>query len=294
MLSTHYKKDSQLIAATIDNTTEKVKKRIYFLSPDDCSSDSSNSESEEDNEEYFRIPLAKKPKVEKKDETEFKCKSNEHVVPYYNPKERITMFIAGAQNCGKSYFVAQFLKTYRLMHPKRPIYLFTGLTEKDKHFEKFNIRQIIMDSENVDEIDLEKLRTDDKTDKRRGCLLIFDDTDRIRDKGLMQRVYKLLDDALANGRDHESQKGIADIDIVVTNHEINDYQRTRGILTNCNYVVLFPFYSLATQMNLVMDKIGISKATQKKILDYKGRAVIIRKIAPMYCVMNRKVFLLRK
>ena len=83
-------------------------------------------------------------------------------------------------------------------------------------------------------------------------------------------------------------------DELVTNHEINDYQRTRGILTNCNYVVLFPFYSLATQMNLVMDKIGISKATQKKILDYKGRAVIIRKIAPMYCVMNRKVFLLRK
>ena len=66
MLSTHYKKDAQLIAATIDNTTEKVKKRIYFLSPDDCSSESSNSESEEDNEEYFRIPMAKKPKVEKR------------------------------------------------------------------------------------------------------------------------------------------------------------------------------------------------------------------------------------
>ena len=66
MLSTHYKKDVQLIAATIDNTTEKVKKRIYFLSPNDCLSESSNSESEEDNEEYFRIPMAKKPKVEKK------------------------------------------------------------------------------------------------------------------------------------------------------------------------------------------------------------------------------------
>ena len=54
MLSTHYKKDAQLIAATIDNTSEKLKKRIYFLAPDDCSSDSSNSESEEeDGDEYF-------------------------------------------------------------------------------------------------------------------------------------------------------------------------------------------------------------------------------------------------
>lgn len=291
MLSTHHKKDAQLIAATIDDDTDKVGKRIYFLAPDDCTD--SEDESEDDEEEFFQIPMVKKMKKEV-DNTEFKCKGNEHIVPYYNPKERVAMFIAGAQNCGKSYFVAQFLKTYKLMHPKRPVYLLTGLTEKDKHFEKFDIRQIIMDSTNVGELDLEKLRVDDKTGKRRGCLLIFDDTDRIRDKGLMQRVYKLLDDALANGRDHETQKGMADIDILVTNHEINDYQRTRGILTNCNYVVLFPFYSLATQMSLVMDKIGISKETQKKIINYKGRAVIIRKIAPMYCVMKRKIFLLRK
>ena len=52
---------------------------------------------------------------------------------------------------------------------------------------------------------------------------------------------------LANGRNHETQAGKADIDVVVTNHEINDYQRTRGITTNCNYVVLFPYYSLSSQ-----------------------------------------------
>lgn len=290
MLTCHYRKEAQLIAASIDDVTDKVTKRVYFYCPEDEDTDS--NEDTEDEDGYFQIPLAKKMKRD--DDTVYKCKSNEHMVPYYNPKERITMFIAGAQNCGKSFFVAQFLKTYRLMHPKRPIYLLTGLTEKDKHFEKYDIRKIIMDSANVGDLDLEKLRNDETTEKRTGCLLIFDDTDRIRDKGLMQKVYKLLDDALANGRDHETQKGLADIDIVVTNHEINDYQRTRGILTNCNYVVLFPFYSLATQMRLVMDKIGISKETQKTILNYKGRAVIIRKIAPMYCVMKKKVFLLRK
>lgn len=295
MLSTHFKKDAQLIAATIDDDTDKIGKRIYFYPPsEDSESDESGDDEEgEGEEELFRIPMAKKFKKEENDD-EIKCESNEHIIPYYNPKERITMFIAGAQNCGKSYFVAEFLKTYRMMHPKRPIYLLTGLSEKDKHFEKFNIRQIIMDSTNVSELDLEKLRTDDKTGKRSGCLLIFDDTDRIRDKGLMEKTYKLLDDALANGRDHATQAGKADIDIVVTNHEINDRNRTRGVLTNCNYIVLFPFYSLTSQMNLIMEKIGISKETQKKILNYKGRAVIIRKIAPMYCIMKKKVFLLRK
>ena len=292
MLSTHFKKDAQLIAVTVDDDTDKLGNRIYFYPPSE-DSESEDSEESEEEDEMFRIPMAKK--IKKDDDTdEIKCPPNEHIIPYYNPKERITMFIAGAQNCGKSYFVAEFLKTYRLMHPKRPIYLLTGLTEKDKHFEKFNIRQVIMDSTNVGDLDLEKLRTDDATGQRKGCLLIFDDTDRIRDKALMEKTYKLLDDALANGRDHETQAGKADIDIVVTNHEINDRNRTRGILTNCNYVVLFPFYSLATQMNLVMDKIGISKETQKKILKYKGRAVIIRKVAPMYCIMKKKVLLLRK
>lgn len=290
MLSTHYKKDAQLIAVSINEDTEKVGRRVYFLNPEEVTS---SSESDSDSDGYFQIPMRKRRKKDY-DVTDFKCKSNEYMVPYYNPKERVTMFIAGAQNCGKSYFVAQFLKTYKLMHPKRPIYLITGLTEKDKHFEQFNIRQVIMDSANVGDLDLEKLRTDNQTGKRTGCLLIFDDTDRIRDKGLMQKVYKLLDDALANGRDHETQKGDADIDILVTNHEINDYQRTRGILTNCNYVVLFPFYSLSSQMKLIMDKIGISKETQKYILAYRGRAIIIRKIAPMYCVMRKKIFLLRK
>lgn len=292
MISTKYKKDAQLIAATINDDTKKVGKRIYFYPPsEETDSEESDDESDDEEASLFRVPLAKKAK---RDETVYKCLPNQHIVPYYNPAERVTMFIAGAQNCGKSYFVAEFLKTYKMMHPKRPVYLLTGLSEKDKHFEKMDIRQIIMDSSNVSELNLEKLRTDDKTGKRRGCLLIFDDTDRIRDKGLMQRVYKLLDDALANGRDHATQAGKADIDIVVTNHEINDYQRTRGILTNCNYVVLFPYYSLATQMNLIMDKIGISKETRKQILDYKGRAVILRKIAPMYCVMKKKVFLLKK
>lgn len=102
------------------------------------------------------------------------------------------MFIAGAQNCGKSYFVAEFIKTYKMMHPRRLIYLLTGLSEKDKHFEKLEIRQIIMDSSNIGDLDLEKLRTDDETGKRRGCLLIFDDTDRIRDKGLMQKGLQII------------------------------------------------------------------------------------------------------
>ena len=55
--------------------------------------------------------------------------------PVIDRKERITMFIAGCQNCGKSYYISGFLRTYRTIHPERPVFLVTGLSEKDKHFE---------------------------------------------------------------------------------------------------------------------------------------------------------------
>ena len=52
------------------------------------------------------------------------------------------MFIAGCQNCGKSYYISQFLMTYRMIHPERLVFLVTGLSEKDKHFEGFDLWKI--------------------------------------------------------------------------------------------------------------------------------------------------------
>ena len=37
--------------------------------------------------------------------------SEEKFVPYFRRDERITMFIAGCQNCGKSYYISQFLRS---------------------------------------------------------------------------------------------------------------------------------------------------------------------------------------
>lgn len=277
MLTTKFKKGAKLLGVCIDDESEEVVTKIFF---DD------EADSDDENEDY--IPL-KRPRHMK----EVFCDEGEHMEPFYNPDERVTMFIAGAQNCGKSYFIGQFLNDYREMHPRRPVYLLTGLTEKDKSLGEHRIRAIKMDEGTVGNLSLEKLRVDDKTGKRVGCLLIFDDVDRLRDKGLMKKVYDLLNDALCNGRDHSTQEAYADIDVIVTNHEINDYVRTKSILTECNYVVLFPYYSLRKQIDMVMDKIGISEEHKEKIRKYKGRAVVIHKVAPLYCVMKKEFFLLR-
>ena len=172
------------------------------------------------------------------------------------------------------------------------MFLVTGLSEKDKHFEGQEMWKINLS--HVPTLTLEDLRRRGPGAPRTGSLVIFDDVDRITDDKVNKAVQKLISDILSNGRDHATQAGIADIDIIVTNHEVNDYGRTKKLLTECNYVVLFPSATVGRQMKLIIDKIGVSKGIEKQITNYKtSRSLLIHKTYPMYCVMEDKVMLLR-
>lgn len=306
MLTTQ--KTKTLVGVAIKDKSQIVKKRIYFRDIEDVirkrkeeemkagalppakkgKYDISDSESDSESEEEVE------KKVESSDFREYVAPDGCHCEPFYRPKERITMFIAGPQNCGKSYFIAEFLDEYKQFHPKRPIYLLTGLDEEDKHFARHKIRKIIMDAETLGSLSLEELRTDDKTGKRTGCLLIFDDTDRIPNKLVIKKVYDLMGVALSTGRDHATQNGEADIDVVITNHEINDYLRTKNVLTECNYMVMFPQCSLKKQMDYCLEKVGMEKKMKDEIMSYnKSRSVVLHKTYPFYCVTMEKIFMLK-
>ena len=305
MLTTQ--KTRTLAAVAIKDKTQIIKKRIYFRNIEDVirkrkmleSSSSkgapvskkvpgkySNASDYDDNSSDGSDDEEEK-KAPETDFREYTAPEGCHMEPFYRPKERITMFIAGPQNCGKSYFIAEFLDEYKQFHPKRPIYLLTGLDEGDKHFARHNIRKIDMDAETIGSLSLEELRNDDKTGKRLGCLLIFDDTDRIPSKPLMKKVYDLMGMALSTGRDHTTQNGDADIDVIITNHEINDFLRTKPMLTECNYLVMFPQCSLKKQMDYCLDKVGITKTYNL------SRSLVIHKTYPFYAVMLDRIIMLK-
>ena len=313
MLTTQ--KTRTLAAVAIKDKTQIIKKRIYFRNIEDVIrkrkmlESSSNSKgapvskkvpgkysnaSDYDDNSSDDSGEEEEKKVPETDFREYTAPEGCHMEPFYRPKERITMFIAGPQNCGKSYFIAEFLDEYKQFHPKRPIYLLTGLDEGDKHFARHNIRKIDMDAETIGSLSLEELRNDDKTGKRLGCLLIFDDTDRIPSKPLMKKVYDLMGMALSTGRDHTTQNGDADIDVIITNHEINDFLRTKPMLTECNYLVMFPQCSLKKQMDYCLDKVGITKRMKEMLTTYNlSRSLVIHKTYPFYAVMLDRIIMLK-
>ena len=305
MLTTN--KTKTLIGVCLKDKSQVVEKKIYYKDIEDViketkelqpiKSDIKSLPPDPKRAKYESIledEVKDKALEDKKMFREFIAPEGQHCEPFYRANERITMFVPGPQNCGKSYFISEFLDEYKVFHPKRPIYLLTGLDESDKHFERHNMRKILMDADTIGSLSLEDLRMDDETGKRLGCLLIFDDTDRIPNKGLIKKVYDLMGIALSTGRDHRTQNGDADIDVIITNHEINDYLRTKNILTECNYMVLFPMCSLKKQMDYCLEKVGMDKAMKEQIIKYnKSRSLIIHKTYPFYCITLDKIFLIK-
>lgn len=213
-------------------------------------------------------------------------------MPYLDPGDRLTMMIAGANGCGKSYFIARtVLPLYMAAHPDRPIFMFTGIDVADANFAHLagSLSRVKLDLETLGSLKLEDLRCEGT-----GSLCIFDDVDRLRDKAVQRAVYDLAGEILSNGRDHATQTGASDVDIIITNHEINDYQRTKNILTECAWVVLFPTATTHGQLDRILGKIGCSKRQAEAIKNYRsGRSVLIHKTMPLFFVTQHEVALLR-
>ena len=209
------------------------------------------------------------------------------VTARFNPEKRVTMFIAGAQGCGKSFFIADILKQLRKDKPDRPIILFTGLDEKDKNFAGLPIKLANLDR--ITEFTIEGLRFNG-----RGSICVFDDIDRIRDSKKLKAVHDLALEILSNGRDHKTQSGKADIDIIVSNHEINDYRRTKYYLSDSEYVVLFPQATTYQQMDIILKKIGVDSKIAESIKKSPSRNVIIHKNYPLYYISSHKISQLRE
>ena len=190
--------------------------------------------------------------------------------------EREILYITGASGSGKSTYTANYLKLYKKIHPKNPIYCFSALKE-DESLDVIKPKRIEIDDSLVsDPIPIEELQ---------GSCCIFDDIDVISNKKQRDAVYSILNQCLEVGRHWK-------ISVVITNHLATSGKDTRRVLNECMSVTYFPFSgSNVGTKRLLEDYLGLDKKTIKMIKDKKSRWCTVFKNYPQVIMTDKDIWL---
>lgn len=193
--------------------------------------------------------------------------------------ERQTLYIAGPSGSGKSTYVANYLKYWQKLHPKKEIIIFSRI-DKDNAFTDRNIKmsKIDIDEDLIDEpIDVDNELSD--------SMVIFDDINTIRDKEIKNEIIHLQEDILEAGRH-------SDIDIINTNHKLMDYKATRTLLNESQFVTFFTGVGNYHNKRFLKEYIGVDKKMINRILNLKSRWVTISRNYPQYCISENEIFII--
>lgn len=195
-------------------------------------------------------------------------------------KGRDLIYITGAQESGKSHWVAQYIKSYKVMHPEDEIILFTRL-KCDNTFIKMDVekhitRCVLNDSMLEDKYTLEELE---------NSLVIVDDIEDSKLKEVTEYIYDLADDIAKNGRH-------LNINMLYVTHQATDFKRTRDMLNEVRCVVVFPNKNMPYQIiRLLKTYMGMQKKEINKIFRLDTRPVYINCV-DMYVVYDHGCYLL--
>ena len=191
--------------------------------------------------------------------------------------ERQILYITGASGSGKSTYTANYIKHYKKLYPKNPVYCFSALKD-DESLDVVKPKRIIID---------ETLVTSPITiDEFENSCVVFDDIDVISDKKQRDAVYSILNQGLETGRHYK-------VTIIITNHLPTAGKDTRRVLNECHSVTYFPHSGSARALKyLLTEYLGLDKYSMKKIKGLKSRWATIFKNYPNVCMTEKEIWLL--
>jgi len=206
--------------------------------------------------------------------------SNQKFQVVGDPKrERDIIYISGRSGSGKSYFIKDYVNNYyKLIHKKRPVYLFSALKEDQTIDEIKGLLRIDLSLEFLEDEEISV------SDFANSCV-IFDDTDVLKNKLIRDKVNHLLDEILQTGRHHK-------ITCLITKHTTCNGPDTKIILAESHQFVLFINGLGNKTLKYLLDNyLGLDKDQIKKIKRTKGRWVAInRSTFPMSVVSEKECF----
>lgn len=199
--------------------------------------------------------------------TEIKLNDDEFIQQIPNPKtERSILYVAGPSGSGKSYYTKLYIEQYNKQFPRNNIYLFSSLTE-DTTLDKLKI---------IKRLKLEDkfLNTNFNINDFTNSLIIFDDTDCLKNRYVKEKVNIILDMILQTGRHTRTS-------CIYTSHLVNDGLNTKMILNECHSITIFPSTLGGRAIKYLLDSyLGMDREQIKKLKKLESRWVTILKTAP--------------
>ena len=190
--------------------------------------------------------------------------------------KRDCLYICAPNQSGKTTYCSRYLSQFVKDNPEKDIYLFSKIQE-DELLDKFDpIR-----------LNIEKFKFRENTLQLfSDSIVIFDDVDQIHDKEVSKKIYNLINSILCEGAHFN-------INILITNHLLSNYQKTRTILNEVSSITMFPKSGCSHQMEYVLKNyIGLGKKEIAKIKNLNTRWVTIFKNYPQLVLHQNGVYLL--
>jgi hypothetical protein len=267
----------------------KMDGEIIYYSNDSKTTYNYNSESDDDDrsEEKERREDRKKKKRKQKLSDKLKPKDKQksfnylkleypgHFFPIPRSDRRPTGYVAASQGAGKSTFVSVYVKYYQALHPDHHFYLFSGLDHDD-----------VLDKRNPERVLLDKSFTDAPIDPQcvENSIVCFDDVDSIPNKKLKEAVYDCRKNLLNIGR-HKN------VGVICTNHTLLNNAETKNMLSESDFVVIFPGSGSKTQpKNFLTNYFGVSAKLTHYILKSQSRWVFCWKVFPNYVMTENELY----
>lgn len=186
------------------------------------------------------------------------------------------IYVSAPSGAGKSTWVGKWMKEYRKMFKDDEMYVFSAIDE-DKPLDKNKPTRITLDDELInDPIEPSEIP---------NSLVIFDDTDTIRDRKMSIILAVLRDYILEVGRHF-------DIRMLITSHLLSNFQHTRRILNESTAVVVFPKSGSGVYhiKRFLQTYAGLDKNEIKKFLNLPSRWVAIYRSYPQYVIYEKGVY----
>jgi ABC-type glutathione transport system ATPase component len=191
------------------------------------------------------------------------------LLPTSEKKARDVFYICGPSGSGKSYVAKGIAQEYHLMHPDRPIYIVSKLTE-DSTLDKLKYL-VRLDPTKLKDQPLENLKDLNES------LVIFDDIENF-DKETDKAIQNLVNMIASTGR-HEN------VSMIYITHLLSDYKRTRLVLMEATQYVLYPLSTGSHAFNYMMKTyLGMDSKEANALRKTGSRWISIRKHFPQVLI----------